>query len=121
MTPGSWGEPSTIELVEIGKDNYAFQINFAYGGQGRYSNYKTFYIFKNNKLNPIINITIKEDNENFKGKVIDNWESTVSLIKSDKSFYDIEVEKKGIKKSLEFKIKEFYIFNKDKYILDKNK
>ena len=114
---GAWGIFSIPELIKIGENDIAFKYIFTYG-QGGYSN-TTLLIesFKNGKFNKILtdefaynDTGVYEINEEH-----NNWESKLTIINKNKMYYDILIEKQGLKDLKKFYIKYLYVYKNNKY------
>lgn len=120
---GSWGGFPIPELIKIGENDIALKYIFSYG-QGGYSN-TTLLIesFKNGKFNKILtdefaynDTGVYEINEEH-----NNWESKLTIINKNKRYYDILIEKQGLKELKKVHLKYLYVYKNNKYeLMSKN-
>ncbi|WP_323586433.1 hypothetical protein [Aliarcobacter butzleri] len=121
---GSWGSFPTPEMVFIGKDKIAFKYVSSYGGQGQFETHLDLveYVDANFKFKSILSLDYGFSDAGYypEGEEHNNWEGNILIIKKDKSYYDILISKKGKKDKKEYEENQMYMYQKGRYILDKN-
>lgn len=120
---GSWGGFPIPELIKIGENDIALKYIFSYG-QGGYSN-TTLLIesFKNGKFNKILTDEFAYDDTGIYeiNEEHNNWESKLTIINKNKRYYDILIEKQGLKELKKFHLKYLYVYKNNKYeLMSKN-
>ena len=121
---GSWGSFPTPEMISIGKDKIAFKYVSSYGGQGQFETHLDLveYVDANFKFKSILSLDYGFSDTGYypEGEEHNDWEGNILIIKKDKPYYDILISKKGKKDKKEYEENQIYMYQKGRYILDKN-
>lgn len=114
----AWGEFPTPEMIKIGKNEIAFKYICSFLQNGTSQSLLLIESYKNMKFSEILKTDFAYSDTGIydKNQEHNNWESSFSIINTNKKYNDLLIIRKGIEFQKQIEEKDTYRFFNGKYI-----